>query len=156
MWLCLMDSELIKFTQEIEASHHQRDVMAQCVCVCGFTTHTHVNALSSKHKFVSNHTIVSTLHERIRGEQKLLWASLSECVCFFVCFFVFLDYSLSRSLLFSLNIGPRFLPSNLRVFLSLPPFFSVHTDLPALALFAHFTVCLWCFYLRTRGHQGAK
>jgi len=62
--------------------------MCVCVCVCGFTTRTHVNALSSKHKFVSNHTIVSILHESIRGEQTLLWAFLSECVC--VCFvFVF-------------------------------------------------------------------
>ncbi len=69
MWLCLMDSELIKFTQEIETPHHQRDIMAECVRVCGFT-HTHANALSSKHKFVSNHTIVSVLHERIRGEQQ--------------------------------------------------------------------------------------
>jgi len=58
-----------------------------CVCVCGFTTRTHVNVLSSKHKFVSNHTIVSILHESIRGEQTLLWAFLSECMC--VCFSFF-------------------------------------------------------------------
>lgn len=90
MWLCLMDSELIKFTQEIEASHHQRDIMAECVCVCGFT-HTHANMLSSKHKFVSNHTIVSILHERIRGEQQApvgpLYLSMCVSLFFVFCFF---------------------------------------------------------------------
>lgn len=104
MWHCLMDSELIKFTQEIEARHHQSDIMAECVRVCGFT-HTHANALSSKHKFVSNHTIVSVLHERIRGEQQAP-VGLSIWVCMFLCFGLFLDCSLSRPLLLFLNIGP--------------------------------------------------
>lgn len=77
MWLCLMDSELIKFTQEIGTHHHhQRDIIAECVC--GLTP-THANTLSSKHKFVSNHAIVSVLHEGIRGEQ-LAPVGLSICV----------------------------------------------------------------------------
>lgn len=157
MWLCLMDSELIKFTQEIEASHHQRDIMAECVCVCGFT-HTHANMLSSKHKFVSNHTIVSILHERIRGEQQAPVGPLylSMCVSLFFVFLFFSDCSFLRPLILSLNTDPHFLPSNLCVFFSLPPFLSVHTDLLTLPLYAHFTVCLRCFCVRTRGHQGAK
>ncbi|KAA0723099.1 Neuroligin-2 Precursor [Triplophysa tibetana] len=34
-------------------------------CLCGLTP-THASTLSSKHKFVSNHTIVSVVHEGIR------------------------------------------------------------------------------------------
>ncbi len=154
MWLCLMDSELIKFTQEIETPHHQRDIMAECVRVCGFT-HTHANALSSKHKFVSNHTIVSVLHERIRGEQQAP-VGLSIWVCMFLCFGLFFrSFPFTPSPTFP-QYRARFLPSNLRVFLSLPPFLSVFADLLALPLYAHFTVCLQYLNVWTRGHRGAK
>lgn len=157
MWLCLMDSELIKFTQEIEAPHHHRDIMAECVCVCGLT-HTHASALSSKHKFVSNHAIVCVLHERIRGEQQAP-VGLSIWVCLLLCFlflFFFLDRSLSRPLQLSLNTGPSFIPSNLRVFLSIPPFLSVLTDLLALPLYAHFTVCFAVFECEDARTLGGK
>lgn len=81
-----MDSELIKFTQEIESPHHQRDIMAGCLC--GLTP-THASTLSSKHKFVSNHTIVSVVHEGIRGELPAP-LGLSFCLWVFVriCSFV--------------------------------------------------------------------
>ncbi len=140
MWLCLMDSELIKFTQEIEAPHHQRDIMAECVRVCGFT-HTHANALSSKHKFII--TPLSPFCMRRSGvSSKFLWASLSEYACFFVLGIFFLDCSLSRPLLLFLSIGP--VPSlliSVSFFLSLH--FSVCLQTYSPSLYAPiFTVCV--------------